>query len=310
MSVNENEMKKDFLSLADLSLSEAEHLLRRASELKSLRQGGASPQPLSGKSVAMIFLKSSTRTRVSFEVGIRELGGYPLILSKHGTQMGRGEPLKDTARVLSGYVHGIVIRTGPHEEVEELARWATVPVINALTDLSHPCQVLADVFTLREQGLLQPGLRVAFIGDGSNNVVHSWILAARLFGLRLVVACPGAFRPDPETLAWAGNAVTVVEDPGEAAAGADVLYTDVWVSMGQEAEKAERQKLFQGYQINRELIRLARPEVRVMHCLPAHRGEEITEDALEGPNSVVFAQAENRLHAQKAVLERLMGDRG
>jgi len=302
-------MKKDFLSLTDLSLSEAECLLKRAAEFKALRRSSSSPQPLLGKSVAMIFLKSSTRTRVSFEVGIRELGGYPLVLSKDGTQMGRGEPLKDTARVLSGYVHGIVIRTAAHAEVEELARWATVPVINALTDRCHPCQVLADVFTLREQGLLQPGLRVAFIGDGSNNMVHSWILAARLFGLHLMVACPRAFRPDPEVLASAGGAVTVVEDPKEAAAGAGVLYTDVWVSMGQEAQKSERRQVFQGFQINRELIRLAQPGVRIMHCLPAHRGEEITEDALEGPNSVVFAQAENRLHVQKAILEHLLGDR-
>ena len=302
-------MKKDFLSLTDLNLSEAKRWLKRAAEFKTLRRSGPLPQPLLGKSVAMVFLKSSTRTRVSFEVGIRELGGYPLVLSKDGTQMGRGEPLKDTARVLSGYVHGIVIRTGAHAEVEELARWATVPVINALTDRCHPCQVLADVFTLQEEGLLAPGLRVAFIGDGSNNMVHSWIHAAKLFGLHLVVACPPAFRPDPELLASAGGAVTVVEEPPEAAAGAGVLYTDVWVSMGQEAEKSERRRVFQGYQINRELIRLAQPGVRVMHCLPAHRGEEITEDALEGPNSVVFAQAENRLHVQKAILEHLIGGR-
>lgn len=302
-------MTKDFLSISDLRLAEAEHLFDRAAEFKRRRRDGAGPQPLQGKSIALIFLKSSTRTRVSFEVGIRELGGYPLVLSKDSTQMGRGEPLKDTARVLSAYVHGIVLRTGAHEEVEEMARWASVPVINALTDRSHPCQVLADVFTLRELGILRPGLKVAFIGDGSNNMVHSWIQAAKLFRLHLAVACPPAFGPDPALVSWAGEAVSVTNDPKQAAAEAEVLYTDVWVSMGQEAERAERLRAFQGFQVNSELIRLARPGVRVMHCLPAHRGEEITEAALEGPNSVVFVQAENRLHVQKAVLEHLLGDR-
>jgi len=299
-------MKKDFLTLTDLSRDEAAGLLIRAAEFKAMRQGGRAPEPLAGKSVAMIFLKSSTRTRVSFEVGIRELGGYPLILSKDGTQLSRGEPWKDTARVLSGYVHGIVIRAFDHAEVEELARWATVPVINALTDRYHPCQVLADLFTLFEAGLLKTGLRVAFIGDGYNNMVHSWINAARLFELHLAIACPPAYRPDPAIVAAAGEAVTVLEDPKQAAADADVLYTDVWVSMGQEEEKAAREKAFRGYQINADLIARAKPLVRIMHCLPAHRGEEITEEALEGPHSLVFAQSENRLHVQKAILERLL----
>ncbi len=299
-------MKKDFLTLSDLSRDEAASLLIRAAEFKAMRQGGRAPEPLAGKSVAMIFLKSSTRTRVSFEVGIRELGGYPLILSKDGTQLSRGETWKDTARVLSGYVHGIVIRAFDHAEVEELARWATVPVINALTDRYHPCQVLADLFTLFEAGLLKTGLRVAFIGDGNNNMVHSWINAATLFDLHLVVACPPPYRPDPVLVAAAGPAVTVLEDPGQAAAGADVLYTDVWVSMGQEEEKAARVSAFRGYQINAELIARAKPTVAIMHCLPAHRGEEITEEALEGPHSLVFTQSENRLHVQKAILERLL----
>ena len=209
--------------------------------------------------------------------------------------------------MLSGYVHGIVIRAFDHAEVEELARWATVPVINALTDRYHPCQVLADLFTLFEAGLLKTGLRVAFIGDGSNNMVHSWINAAQLFELHLVIACPPAYRPDPAIVAAAGPAVTVLEDPKQAAAGADVLYTDVWVSMGQEEGKAAREKAFRGYQINADLIARAKPEVRIMHCLPAHRGEEITEEALEGPHSLVWVQSENRLHLQKAILERLLG---
>jgi len=300
-------MKKDFLTLTDLTRDEAEGLLLRAAEFKAKRHHGSARQPLLGKSVAMIFLKSSTRTRVSFEVGIRELGGYPVVLSKDGSQMGRGEPWKDTARVLSGYVHGIVIRAFDHAEVEELARFSAVPVINALTDRFHPCQVLADVFTLQEAGILTPGLCLAFIGDGNNNMVHSWITAATLFDLQLRVACPAGYGPDPALVAAAGSAVKVLEDPQQAAAGADVLYTDVWVSMGQEEEKAERERSFRGYQINSDLIARARPAVRIMHCLPAHRGQEITEEALEGPHSLVFAQSENRLHVQKAILERLLG---
>ena len=300
-------MKKDFLTIADLSRDEARRLLARAAEWKALRGDPGAPQPLRGKTVAMIFLKSSTRTRVSFEVGIRELGGYPLFITAEGSQLGRGEPIKDTARVLSRYVHGIVIRTGAHAEVEELAQWAAVPVINGLTDSFHPCQVLADLFTLREQGILKPGLKVAFIGDGGNNMVQSWINAAMLFDLKLAVASPKAYRPDPALVKAAGENLSLLTDPKQAARGADVLYTDVWISMGQEKEKAKRRKAFRGYQINDGLIAAARPGVRVMHCLPAHRGEEISESALEGPHAVVFDQAENRLHVQKAILEALLG---
>jgi ornithine carbamoyltransferase len=264
----------------------------------------------------MIFEKASTRTRVSFEVGMYELGGHAVYLSTQGTQIGRGEPLRDTARVLGRYCHGIVIRTFGHDVAEELARFAPVPVVNGLTDLSHPCQVLADLFTVWERlgpAALEPGAaRFAWIGDG-NNMSHSWIEAAAILGLDLSIACPEGYDPDAEVLGRARKEgdfrahVEVVRTPAEAARGRNVLSTDVWASMGEESEQVMRARAFANFRIDDALLHLAAPQAIVLHCLPAHRGEEITDAVLEGPHSVVFQQAENRLHIQKAILERLLG---
>jgi ornithine carbamoyltransferase len=302
-------MNKDLITISDLKAEEIQAVIALTGERKQLLKKGKNHMPLSGKSVALIFEKSSTRTRVSFEVGVHQMGGHPVCLSHSDSQMSRGEVIADTARVLSRYVDGIVIRAFRHEDVVELARWATVPVINALTDLAHPCQVLADIYTIVEKGRRLKDLRVAYIGDG-NNVANSWVNAASVLGFELILACPEGYEPAKEflapALARAKGKVKVGHDPEAAAKGAHVLYTDVWVSMGQDAEADDRRRAFQGYQVNQELIRLAAPEVLIMHCLPAHRGEEITGDALEGGNSVVFDQAENRLHAQKAILEILL----
>ncbi len=297
--------KRDFLTIPDCTREEVEGLLALAARMK---RGADRHQPLRGKTLALIFAKSSTRTRVSFEVGTLQLGGHPLFLSSRDLQLGRGEPIRDMARVLSRYVDGIMIRTFAHEEAEELAHWATVPVINGLTDLLHPCQVLADLLTLQEAfGTLQ-GTTVAWIGDG-NNMANSWITAAGLLGLDLRVACPPGFEPRTDLFRSGveGASLTVTHDPAEAVAGAHVVTTDVWASMGQEGESASRAVAFAGFQVDEALMRLARPEVIFLHCLPAHRGEEVTEDVFEGPQSRVFDEAENRLHVQKALCTTLMG---
>ncbi|HEY2748782.1 MAG TPA: ornithine carbamoyltransferase [Polyangia bacterium] len=310
--------KRDLLSLWDLGADEIRSLMRRAGELKRMRQTGHLHQPLVGQTLGMIFEKASTRTRVSFEVGMYELGGHAVYLATQGSQIGRGEPLRDTARVLAGYCHAIVIRTFGHDVAEELARFAPIPVINGLTDLSHPCQVLADLFTVWERlgpGALDPGgARFAWIGDG-NNMAHSWIEAAAILGLDLSLACPEGYDPDAAVLArarkdgdWRAH-VDVVRHPTEAARGRTVLSTDVWASMGEEGEQSAREKAFAGFTVDDALLQIAAPEVMVLHCLPAHRGEEITEGVLEGPHSAVFTQAENRLHVQKAILERLLSPR-
>lgn len=296
--------KRDFLALSDLSTPELEAVLALALAMK---RGESRNTPLRGKSVAMIFGKSSTRTRVSFEVGISQLGGSPLYLSARELQLGRGEPVRDTARALSRYVHGIVIRTYAHGEVEELARFATIPVINGLTDLLHPCQVLADVLTMHEA---LGGWRekvVAWVGDG-NNMANSWLEAAGLLGFELRVACPEGYEPDHKLFdqAAARTRVTITELPEEAVTGAHVVTTDVWTSMGHEAEAERRARAFEGYQVDEKLMHLADPAAIFLHCLPAHRGEEVTEGVLEGPQSRVWDEAENRLHVQKALLATLI----
>jgi ornithine carbamoyltransferase len=258
----------------------------------------------------MIFSKASTRTRVSFEVGIRELGGQVLFLPASEIQLGRGEPIKDTARVLGRMVHGAVFRTFAQADVEEFAAYARIPTINALTDEEHPCQILADVFTIIEKRGDVRGKVITFVGDGACNVANSWIFAAARLGFELRIAAPKQFQPPAELLARAGGKVVVLEDPAQAARGADVLYTDVWVSMGKEAESAERLKLLQGYQVNRALLQHANPGALVMHCLPAYRGMEIDEETFEAKADTIFDQAENRLHAQKAVLVWLSADSG
>ncbi|HAM32796.1 MAG TPA: ornithine carbamoyltransferase [Deltaproteobacteria bacterium] len=302
-------MKKDLLRILDLSDREILSLIRSGATWK--RRGGSRRpiRPLTGKSLAMIFQKASTRTRVSFEVAMTRLGGHALFLSPQDTQIGRGEPVRDTARVLSRYADAVVIRTFAHETAVELAAAATVPVINGLTDGHHPCQVLADLMTAGERGKDLRKMRVAFIGDG-NNVANSWVEAAHVLGFDLRVACPKGYEPDPAVIEEAGKVgrgnVRIVRAPAEAARNADVLYTDVWTSMGQEAEGRKRRASFKGYCIDAALLRQADRGAIVMHCLPAHRGEEITDEVIEGPRSAVFDEAENRLHVQMAVLERFI----
>lgn len=303
-------MKKDLLSIIDLTTDEIYELIDRAKELKRFRKEGIPHHPLAGKTVGLFFEKSSTRTRVSFEVGAHQLGGDAIFLSPRDTQIGRGESIIDTARVLSGYLDAIVIRTYSQEVLEEFARYATIPVINGLSDLLHPCQVLTDLLTISEKKGKIKDLKIAWIGDG-NNMANSWILAASRLGFDLVLACPPGHGPNDSIMSMASKKgstrISVVKDPAEAAANADVINTDVWVSMGQEDEYTVRKKIFGGYQVNVELLSLAKEDVIVMHCLPAHRGEEITNDVIEGPRSVIFDQAQNRLHLQKAVLEKLLG---
>ena len=304
-------MKRDFVSLYDFSKEELLALLRRAKELKKMQKRGENYRPLEGKTLGMVFEKPSTRTRVSFEVGMYQLGGHALFLSSQEMQLGRGETVADTARILSRYVDGIMIRTFSHRNVEEMARFATVPVINGLSDLLHPCQILSDIFTIWEKLGRYEGVKVAYIGDG-NNVANSWINGALRMGMELWVASPPDYEPDGEILRRAKDenprSVHLTHDPREAARGAQVLYTDVWTSMGQEEEQERRREAFRPYQLNRELVDLAEEGALVMHCLPAHRGEEITDEVMDGPQSVVFDQAENRLHVQKAILEALLGD--
>jgi len=304
-------MKKDFISIYDLTLAEIETILHKAAEIKGMHRQGAAYRPLEGKTLAMVFEKPSTRTRVSFEVGMYQLGGHALSLNPQESQLGRGEPIADTARVLSRYVDGIMIRTFAHTRVEEMARFASIPVINGLSDLLHPCQILSDIFTITEKrGDNYRKLKVAYVGDG-NNVANSWINGAVRLGFALSLACPPGYGPDAQILARAqaegGSRIILTHDPQEAVEQAHVINTDVWASMGQEKEQAKRRKAFQGYQVNADLLSRARPDCLVMHCLPAHRGEEITNEVLEGPQSVVFDQAENRLHVQKAILILLLG---
>ncbi|MEK6687517.1 MAG: ornithine carbamoyltransferase [Gemmatimonadota bacterium] len=299
-------MKRDFLQIPDFSSEEIHRLIDLAGEMKD---GGYDRKPLAGKTLAMIFAKSSTRTRVSFEVGTYQLGGHALFLSSRDIQLGRGEPIRDTARVLSGYVDGIMIRTFAQQEVEELARYSSVPVINGLTDSFHPCQVLADLMTVREALGGWAGKRVAWIGDG-NNMAHSWLNAAGLLGFELVLACPRGYLPDPGVVARnaALTTVRVVTDPREAVEAAHVVTTDVWASMGQEDEAEARRTAFAGYLVDEALMARADPGAIFLHCLPAHRGEEVTEAVLEGSQSRVWDEAENRLHVQKALMALLMGD--
>lgn len=307
--------KRDLLSVADLA-AELPGLLARAAELKSARARGELTASLAGANVGLIFEKPSTRTRTSFEVALNDLGAHAVYLSPKEMQLGRGETIADTARVLSRYLDGLVYRAFRHQDMAELARWASVPVINALDDREHPCQIVADLLTLRERwpsGF--GGRRLAYIGDG-NNVLNSLLLGCASVGLDFTAAIPPAYRPSDELLARAGQlarasgaTVQVVEAPAEAARDADALYTDVWVSMGDEAEKEARERDFRGYQINADLLGRARPGALVLHDLPAHRGLEITDEVIDGPQSVVWDQAENRLHAQKAILERLVHPR-
>jgi ornithine carbamoyltransferase len=295
----------DFLAIPDYSREELIKLFELA---ERMRAGSYNDKPLAGKSLAMIFMKSSTRTRVSFEVGTWQLGGHALFLSPKDVQLGRGEPLADTARVLSRYVDGIMIRTFAHAEVEELAEFASVPVINGLTDLLHPCQVLADILTIRQHLGTIEGKRVAWIGDG-NNMANSWINAAYRLGFELVLACPAGYDPDPDVLARAqaeGN-VLVVRDPMKAAKGADVINTDVWASMGQEEEQSVREKAFAGFIVDEKLMAHAKPSAIFLHCLPAHRGEEVAAAVIDGRQSRVWDEAENRLHVQKAIMANLIG---
>ncbi|MDT8441608.1 MAG: ornithine carbamoyltransferase [Desulfuromonadales bacterium] len=302
-------MNKDFLCLSDWSRSDLEAIFALTGELKAKQKRGEAHRLLAGKTLGMIFEKSSTRTRVSFEAGMFQLGGHALFLSAGNTQMGRGEPIKDTARCMARYVDGVMIRTYSQQAVEEFAACCAVPVINGLTDLYHPCQLMADLFTVIEHRGGLDGLSFGWVGDG-NNMANSWINAAALFGFELRVATPNGYPPDATVMqraATAGANIVYTDDPRAAARGAQILNTDVWASMGQEAEQQQRQQDFAGYCIDMELLSLADRDCLVMHCLPAHRDEEITDEVMESRHSIIFDQAENRLHVQKAILATLMG---
>ncbi len=292
---------KNLLSLETLPAADIEKILRDAVVFKRERTR-VDRKPLAGQSWAIIFSKSSTRTRVSFEVGIRELGGSPFFLNANDIQLGRGEPIKDTARVLGRMVHGAVIRTFAQSDVEEFAEFSKIPTINALTDDEHPCQILADIFTYKELRGPIAGKTVVFVGDGACNVPRSWIFAAAKLSFELRIAAPKKFQPSVDVLKRAGGKIVCTENLEKAAKGADLLYTDVWVSMGKESESAERLKVLAGYQINKKLVKLAKPDALVMHCLPAYRGKEIDEETFEANANTIFTEAENRLHVQKAVL--------
>lgn len=300
-------MKRDFLKLWDLTSEEITSILGRAIRLKAGEDKNRCP--LLGKSIGLLFEKSSTRTRVSFEVGIYQLGAQAIYMNPSDLQLGRGETIKDTAKTLSRYLSAIVIRTFGHKRIEEFAKNASIPVINGLSDLHHPCQVLADLMTILEKKKRLKGIHLAYIGDG-NNVANSLIEAASRMEMNLSIACPEGYEPDPDVLErareTAKSEIIILRDPREAAGRADVIYTDVWTSMGQEKETEERRRRFTAYQVNSDLLKCSKADVIVLHCLPAHRGEEITDDVIDGPHSFVFDQAENRLHTQKALLEFLL----
>ena len=308
-------MNKHLLTLHDWSTQEILDTLDLADELKYKQKNGIEHHILKGKTLGMIFSKSSTRTRVSFEVGMYQLGGSALFLSSNDIQLGRGETIYDTANVLSRFLDGIMIRTYKQSDVEDLAKYGQIPIINGLTDLVHPCQILADFQTIREHKGKLSGLKLAYIGDG-NNMAHSLLYGGAKVGMEIAVATPKQYECDPEVVKNAledakatGTKLTLTNDPVEAIKDADVVYADTWVSMGQESEKAEKVKVFSDYQINKELFSYAKPDAIFLHCLPAYRGYEVTEDVIDGPNSVIFDEAENRLHAQKAVMVKLMADK-
>lgn len=298
---------RHLLKLQDLTREDILSILNLADQLKFERNNGIQKDYLKGKKIGLIFQKASTRTRVSFEAGIYELGGYGLFLSSNDLQIGRGEPVQDTARVLSRYLDGIMIRTFAQQEVEDLARFGSIPVINGLTDYAHPCQVLADLMTIREYKGSFKGLKMTFVGDG-NNMANSLIVGAIKTGMAFSIACPKGYEPDAEIMKWAkeNGDFTLTNDVKKALKEADVVYTDVWASMGQEGEKKKREQAFISYQVNKENLAVSNPDVMVMHCLPAHRGEEITEDVFEAHAKEIFDEAENRLHAQKAVMVKLL----
>jgi ornithine carbamoyltransferase len=305
-------MKRDFLSLDDVTRPELEALLESAARLKDYLKRGIPHRFLPGRSLGMIFKKPSSRTRVSFEIGMFQMGGQALFLNDHDLGMGVRESVADIGRLFSRYLDAIVIRTFAHEEVMELARYATIPVINGLTDLYHPCQILADLLTIQEKFGRCAGVRLTWVGDG-NNVANSWLQGAAKMGMHLALACPKGYWPPAELIrkhqdeaTASGGSIEIMEDPFQAVKGADVIYTDVWVSMGQETERHWRLEVFQAYQVNQALLSAAKPTALVMHCLPAHRGEEITAEVIDGPQSIVFDHAENRLHTQKAVLHFLL----
>ena len=299
-------MKRDIITLLDLSKEDFNRLFDRALALKESRKKGETSDALKGKTLGLIFDKPSTRTRVSFETAMIQLGGTPLFISSKDTQIARNEPVRDTARVLSRYIDALAIRTYSQEFIKEFAQFSDIPVINALTDLYHPTQVLSDIMTVIEFKGGYEKLKIAWVGDG-NNVANSWINAAAVLGLNLVLACPEGYEPDPDileiSLARNSGSITLVSDPHEAVKNTDVIYTDVWASMGQEDEHSKRKRIFKPYQVTEDLVKQASPEVIVMHCLPAHRGEEISEDVLESSNSVVWDQSENKMHMNKAILE-------
>jgi ornithine carbamoyltransferase len=303
-------MKKDFLAITDLTTAEIDNLFRLASKLKGRQKKGKVSHSLKGQTLAMIFQKPSARTRVSFEVGMIQLGGHAIYLTPADIGMGKRESVADVARVMSRYCDGIMARVFGHDILLELARYASVPVVNGLSDLFHPCQVLGDILTIQEHLGKIEGMKVVFVGDG-NNVANSWINAASRLDFSFYLACPKGYDPDAKVLKDAQEAgvceIVVMHDPMEAVRDADVIYTDVWASMGQEKETAKRKKAFKNFQVNEKLLAEAKPNVKVMHCLPAHRGEEITEGVMEGSHSIVFDEAENRLHIQKAIMVTLMG---
>jgi ornithine carbamoyltransferase len=308
-SIGEVKLKKDILTLIDLTREDFEVLFQQAAELKKRYKKGIADRPLAGKTLGLIFDKPSTRTRISFESAMVQLGGTPIFISAKDTQIARNEPVQDTARVLSRYLDGLAIRTYSQDWLKEFAEFTDIPVINALTDLFHPCQVLSDIMTVMEIKGGVKDIRIAWVGDG-NNVAHSWINAAAVLDLNLVLACPDPYSPRKEVMKKALETgvgkISVTSNPVEAVKDADVIYTDVWASMGQESEQVKRQQVFEAFQVNQALLKHAAKDVIVMHCLPAHRGEEISENVLEGPNSVVWDQSENKLHMHKAILEVLM----
>ena len=305
-------MKKDLISILDLSETELNELIAEAGRLKEQRRRNQSHKVLEGKNLAMIFEKSSTRTRISFEVGMNELGGNALFLNAEDLQIGRGEEIRDTARVTSRYVSGVMIRAYRHETITDFARYSSVPVINGLSDREHPCQILADILTIKEHRGYTRGVKVAWVGDG-DNVCNSFILASAITGMEVVVASPAGYLPPEDIVSEAraqGGSVKIVSEPKEAVMDADVVVTDTWVSMGDDAERGARLKAFRGFSVTAELMDHAADDAIFMHCLPAHRGEEVTDEVIESSQSVVFDEAENRLHAQKALLVRLLGGEG